>query len=162
MDDLARVPAQTKAAVIEMVKLTKSRSGWSAERTLRALGVPRSVYYAWRGRESLADRVGRPCRVYEVLAEERERICGFALLHPRIGYRKLTWMMIDADIASVGDRTPTARANLSVFSWARRLNNRVALLAPREREALAEQDSKLIHRALPVERRSDRFRQYVA
>lgn len=105
MDDLARVPAQTKAAVIEMVKLTKSRSGWSAERTLRALGVPRSVYYAWRGRESLADRVGRPCRVYEVLAEERERICGFALLHPRIGYRKLTWMMIDADIASVGEST---------------------------------------------------------
>ena len=97
-----------------------------------------------------------------VLAEERERIGGFALLHPRIGYRKLTWMIIDADIASVGDRTPTARANLSVFSWARRLNNRVALLAPREREALAEQDSKLIHRALPVERRSDRFRQYVA
>ena len=56
----------------------------------------------------------------------------------------------------------TEPENLSVFSWARRLNNRVALLAPREREALAEQDSKLIHRALPVERRSDRFRQYVA
>ncbi|MBK6599006.1 MAG: hypothetical protein IPG25_14430 [Proteobacteria bacterium] len=95
----------------------------SAERTLRALGVPRSVYYAWRGRASLADRVGSSVVRTKCCPRSVERIGGFALLHPRIGYRKLTWMIIDADIASVGDRTPTARADLSVFSWARRLIN---------------------------------------
>jgi len=74
-------------------------------RTLAALGVPRSVYYAWKRRESLEDRAGKPCRVYEVLAEERAAICGFAVRYPKIGYRKLTWMMIDAAIACVGEST---------------------------------------------------------
>ena len=100
-----RVPAETKATVIDIVQQTKSRSGWSAERTLWALGVPRSVYYAWRRRASLEDRTGKPCRMYEVLAEERDAICGFALRFPRVGYRKLTWMMIDAERVCVGEST---------------------------------------------------------
>lgn len=99
------MPAETKAQVIGIVKQTKARSGWNAERTLLALGVPRSVYYAWAKRESLEDRAGKACRVYEVLPGEREAICGFALKHPRLGYRKLTWMMIDANLVCVGEST---------------------------------------------------------
>lgn len=71
-------------------------------RTLAALGVPRSVYYAWTRRESLEDRTGKPCRVYEGLAEERAAICDFALSYPKIGYRKLTWMMVDALVPASG------------------------------------------------------------
>ncbi len=90
---------------MQIVAQTKRRSGWPAHRTLAALGVPRSVYYGWRRRECLHDRPGVPCRVYEVLPEERAAICRFALIHPKIGYRKLTWMMIDAGIACVGEST---------------------------------------------------------
>ena len=90
---------------MQIVAQTKRRSGWPAHRTLAALGVPRSVYYGWRRRECLQDRPGVPCRVYEVLPEERAAICRFALLYPKIGYRKLTWMMIDAGIACVGEST---------------------------------------------------------
>jgi transposase InsO family protein len=88
-----------------MVEQTKRRSGWRVYRTLAALGVPRSVYYAWKSRQSLQDRTARPCRVYEVLPEERAAICAFALQYPKIGYRKLTWMMVDADTACVGEST---------------------------------------------------------
>ena len=56
---------------------------------LAALGVPRSVFYAWRRRESLEDRVGEPFRVHEVLPEKRTAVCEFALRYPKIGYRKL-------------------------------------------------------------------------
>jgi transposase InsO family protein len=63
------------------------------------------VYYAWKARESLDDRAGKPCRVYEVLPEERTGICEFALRYPKIGYRKLTWMMVDARAACVGEST---------------------------------------------------------
>jgi transposase InsO family protein len=105
LEDLSRVPAETKAAVIQIVEQTKRRSGWRVYRTLAALGVPRSVFYAWRKRESLEDRVGKPCRVYEVLPEERAAICEFALKYPKIGYRKLTWMMVDAGVACVGEST---------------------------------------------------------
>jgi len=102
---LIRTPAESKAAVMQIVAQTKERSGWPAHRTLAALGVPRSVYYGWRRRECLQDRPGMPCRVYEVLPEERSAICAFALQKPKVGYRKLTWMMIDAGIACVGEST---------------------------------------------------------
>ena len=103
LDDLSRVPAETKAAVLKIVEQTKRRSGWRVYRTLAALGVPRSVYYAWKTRESLEDRTGKPCRVYELLPEERSAICEYALQFPKIGYRKLTWMMVDAGVACVGE-----------------------------------------------------------
>jgi putative transposase len=90
---------------MQIVAQTKKRSGWPVCRTLAALGVPRSVYYAWKVRASLEDRVGKPCRVYEVLPEERTAICEFALCYPKIGYRKLTWMMVDAQTACVGEST---------------------------------------------------------
>jgi transposase InsO family protein len=102
---MSRVPAETKAAVMQIVAQTKQRSGWQVYRTLAALAVPRSVYYAWKSRESLEDRAGRPCRVYEVLPVERAAICEFALQYPKIGYRKLTWMMVDAGAACVGEST---------------------------------------------------------
>jgi transposase InsO family protein len=90
---------------MQIVEQTKRRSGWRVYRTLAALGVPRSVYYAWKRRESLEDRVGKPCRVYEVLPAERAAICAFALQFPKIGYRKVTWMMVDAGVACVGEST---------------------------------------------------------
>ena len=90
---------------MQIVAQTKKRSGWTVYRTLAALGVPRSVYYAWKGRESLQDRTGKPCRMYEVLPEERAAVCEFALQYPKIGYRKLTWMMVDAAVACVGEST---------------------------------------------------------
>jgi len=91
--------------VIRIVRQTKQRSGWPAHRTLAALGVPRSVYYGWLRRENLEDRAGAPCRVYEALPEERAAICEFALRYPKIGYRKLTWMMVDAQVVCVGEST---------------------------------------------------------
>jgi putative transposase len=105
LDDLFRVPAETKAAVLQLVQQTKKRSGWRVYKTLAALGVPRSVYYAWKGRESLTDQAAKPCRVYEILPEERTAICDFALQYPKIGYRKLTWMMVDEGTACVGEST---------------------------------------------------------
>lgn len=91
--------------VLQIIEQTRKRSGWRAYRTLAALGVPRSVYYAWKARESLEDKVGKGCRVYELLPQERTAICEFALAYPRIGYRKLTWMMVDVAAACVGEST---------------------------------------------------------
>ena len=90
---------------MQIVAQTKRRSGWQIGRTLAALGVPRSVYYAWKARERLEDRKATPCRAYALLPEERSAICADALKFPRIGYRKLTWMMVDEAVAFVGEST---------------------------------------------------------
>lgn len=90
---------------MQIVEQTKRRAVWRVYRTPTALDVPRSVYYAWKSRADLQDRTAQPCRVYEVLSEERAAICAFALQYPKIGYCKLTWMMVDAGTACVGEST---------------------------------------------------------
>ena len=91
LENLSRVPADTRAAVMQIVAQTKKRSGWQVYRTLAALGVPRSVYYAWKRRERLENRAGNPCRVYEVgggnghilrFTSRQPRIRDFSI-HPR-------------------------------------------------------------------------------
>jgi hypothetical protein len=67
--------------------------------------VPHGDYYAWKSREDLQDRAARPCRLYEVLPQERVAICESALHYPKIGCRKLTWLMVDAGTACVGEST---------------------------------------------------------
>lgn len=90
---------------MQIVQQTKRRSGWRVVKTLAALGIRASVYYAWKGRKSLEDQISSPCRVYEILPEERAAICDYALQYPKIGYRKLTWMMLDEGTAYVGEST---------------------------------------------------------
>jgi transposase len=56
LEDLSRVPAETKAKVLQIVEQTKRRSGWRVYRTLAALGVPvvcitrGSLARAWKTR----------------------------------------------------------------------------------------------------------------
>lgn len=69
---------------------------------LAALGVSRSVYFAWRARakhDRLEDLAPVAPRLDALLPEEERAIREFALKHPKVGYRKLTWMMIDQSVA---------------------------------------------------------------
>lgn len=68
---------------------------------LSQLGVPRSVYYRWQGRlkeGSLQDRVVVPRSLLVALPQEEEAVVSYALAHPREGYRRLSWMMVDEDV----------------------------------------------------------------
>lgn len=87
------------------MRVTRARTGWTLRRILRGLGLPKSRYYDWRAREEeqlLEDLIpGARGSPYEILAEEREAVIGYALRHPREGYRRLSWMMVDEDVAYV-------------------------------------------------------------
>lgn len=98
--------AAVKAEVIAWVEKTQRRSGWRLDRILAALGVSRSRYYEWRDRgveDRLEDRAGTRPALTKLLEEEREAICAYAQRHPKVGYRKLTWMMIDQGVVSVDE-----------------------------------------------------------
>jgi transposase InsO family protein len=106
LDVEVRVSAAVKAEVIAWVDKTRRRSGWALQRILAALGVSRSRYYEWRDRqedERLQDAPARRAPLSRLLEEERQAICAYAQRHPKIGYRKLTWMMIDAGIVAVDE-----------------------------------------------------------
>ena len=68
---------------------------------LAELGLTRSVYYDWLEREregSLADRMVVPRSPLVALPDEIEAATAYAKAHPREGYRRLAWMMVDEDV----------------------------------------------------------------
>jgi putative transposase len=66
------------------------------------LGLSETTYCRWRARQEtgfLTDRVViRQRRVPAPTPAEEESVCGYALVHPQIGYKRLTWQMVDEDV----------------------------------------------------------------
>ncbi len=91
--------------MLELVAVTRARTEWTVRRILSRMGLTKSRYYDWkrRGDEQLLGDLftGPRSSPYAVLAEEKEAVVAYALEHPREGYRRLTWMMIDEDVAYV-------------------------------------------------------------
>lgn len=68
---------------------------------LKHLGIERSRYYRWARREDedrLRDKWPNPVHLNRALPEEVEAVVRYALEHPRDGYRRLAWMMVDGDV----------------------------------------------------------------
>ena len=50
-------------------------------------------------REALDDLVRPPRCPWQALPEEVDAVVGYALSHPRAGYRRLAWMLVDEEVA---------------------------------------------------------------
>ncbi len=66
------------------------------------LGLPLSTYYRWRHRRatgSLTDRTSSSQRrTWPPIPQEIAAVHSYALEYPQIGYKRLTWQMIDDDV----------------------------------------------------------------
>jgi putative transposase len=99
-----RFSEEEKAAVLALVEQTVERSGWTLQRVLKRLGLSKGRYYEWvkrRGEDRLADRSTAALSVGLILEEEKQAVVGYALAHPKDGYRRLAWQMVDEDVAYV-------------------------------------------------------------
>lgn len=82
------------------------QSGLSQIQLWRALGLPSSKFYTWqRRRDQPTKHNATVPRSHWISPEERAAIIAFAKLWPLEGYRRLTFMMLDADIACVTPST---------------------------------------------------------
>jgi len=92
-----------KRETLALIELTQERTAWKLDRILRSLGITKSRYHAWarhRAIDTLTDRCSRPVTELDaLLTEEKEAVKQYALLHPKDGYRRLTWQMVDEDVA---------------------------------------------------------------
>jgi len=78
------------------------RSQVGLEWVLKQLGLARALYYRWRQRQAqgqLEDQKPEAADLYQALPEEEAAVKQFALEYPRDGYRRLAWMMVDANVA---------------------------------------------------------------
>jgi len=100
-----RFTAPEKREALRLVRVTQGRTGWTVRRILTRLGFPKSRFYDWSSREAndhLDDLFpGARRSVHAILPEEKEAVIEYALRRPREGYRRLTWMMVDEDVAYV-------------------------------------------------------------
>lgn len=96
-----RYSEEEKKILLATVARAQEQNAHPLSWILAELGLTRSVYYDWleRGREdSLVDRVVVPRSPLVVLPDEVEAAAAYAKAHPREGYRRLAWMMVDEDV----------------------------------------------------------------
>lgn len=102
MRESTRFAPEVKAELLALVTRTAERTGWPRRRILHRLGLSRARYRDWvkrAGREALRDRSTAAPACEAILPEEKHAVIGYALAHPKEGYRRLAWQMIDADVA---------------------------------------------------------------
>ena len=88
--------------LLETVGKAQAHTGQSAATILSQLGLSPATYYRWQARAEegrLADQVMIPRRWVPAPTPEEERaVCAFSLTHPAMGYKRLTWVMVDQDV----------------------------------------------------------------
>jgi transposase InsO family protein len=106
--ELTRFEPEAKAELLFTVKRTREATGWTLRRILSHLGLTKARYREWMkraSRDALRDRPTRAPLLDGILEEERRAVCDYALAHPRDGYRRLAWQMIDEDVAYLSPST---------------------------------------------------------
>jgi putative transposase len=92
--------------VVDFVRRLNTMTEISQERLVGWLGLSRSKYYTWRQRFGKAnEHNGLVPRDHWLLPWECEAIKAYWKANPEEGYRRLTYMMMDADIVAISPST---------------------------------------------------------
>ena len=96
------VPHDTRDQVIDFVRRWNERTEIATQRLVGWLGVASSKFYDWRARYGkVNEHNGWVPRDFWLEAWEKRAILDFHDRFPLEGYRRLTFMMLDADVVAV-------------------------------------------------------------
>ena len=96
------VPHDTRDAVVDFVNYWSERSGICVYKFVHWLGIKSSKFYDWKKRYGKVNEHNSWIpRDFWLEDWEKQAIINFFLSHPDEGYRRLAFMMIDADVAAV-------------------------------------------------------------
>ena len=97
------VPPEIKKKIVKEVESMAKKCGVSVVQMLIWLNLHSSKFYSWkRSLSKTPDPESKPIpREHYLLPEEREAVVKFKIENPQLGYRRLTWMMIDQNVAYV-------------------------------------------------------------
>jgi putative transposase len=109
--------------VVDYVRSWSGRTGIGYRRIVQWIGIPRSKFYDWQQRYGMVNEHNAWIpRDFWLHDWEREAILKGWSDHPQAGYRRLTYMLLDADIVAVSPST--AYRVLSQAGLLRRWNDR--------------------------------------
>ena len=98
-----RYRAEEKELILETIRQARLHTGQPIKKILEKLGLSSATYYRWQARaqaERLTDEVVVPRRrVPRPTPAEIRAVCETALDYPQLGYKRLSWLMVDEDIA---------------------------------------------------------------
>ena len=95
------VPRETRDAVVDIVREWSEKSEIGVGYLISWLGISRSKYYDWNQRYGQENQHnGQVPRWFWLEAWERQAIMDYYRKHPGEGYRRLTYMMLDADVVA--------------------------------------------------------------
>jgi putative transposase len=87
--------------VVQFIDHWSQRSELSLGELLRWIGITKSKYYSWQQRLGHANQHNALVpRDGWLTQDEQDRICQFARANPLAGYRRLCYMMLDADVVA--------------------------------------------------------------
>ena len=88
-------------AVVQFVRYWTTRAEMLLQQLLKWVGIPTSKFYAWEERLGKANQHNaRLPRRHWLRSWERRAILDYHVEHPEVGYRQLTYMMLDADVVA--------------------------------------------------------------
>jgi putative transposase len=92
------VPHDCRDALVDFVRSWSDKTEIPVSRFVRWIGIGASKFYDWKSRfGKVNEHNAWVPRDHWLTDDEKERICVFARQHPFDGYRRLTFMMLDAD-----------------------------------------------------------------
>jgi putative transposase len=95
--------SEEKDLILASVERTQQIMEAPMKVILDHLGLPLSTYYRWRHRRATGSLTYRTSssqrRTWPPIPQEITSVRSYALEYPQIGYKRLTWQMIDDDVA---------------------------------------------------------------
>lgn len=96
------MPHDTRDQIVDYIAYWTKRAELPAIKLLRWLGLAKNKYHTWRDRYGHAnEHNGKIPRDFWLEEWEKAAIIDFHDRHPLDGYRRLTFMMLDADVVAV-------------------------------------------------------------
>jgi putative transposase len=95
------VPHDARDQLVDFVRSWSDKTDIPVARFLPWLGIGTSKFHDWKQRfGKVNEHNAWVPRDHWLTADEKERIVAFARAHPLEGYRRLTFMMLDADLVA--------------------------------------------------------------
>lgn len=96
------MPHDTRDSIVDFVRYWSDLAEITTQRFISWIGISTSKFYEWKRRYGMTNE--HNCwipRDFWLQEWEKQAIIDFHLLHPNEGYRRLTFMMLDADVVAV-------------------------------------------------------------